>query len=309
MKKLFVVCMVLAIASCALAQENNRIHITHMYGMDPLAGAPASTITYNGGPILNAGNTSIYIIYYGTFTPLDTKIINFWAQNIGSSALYATNQTYFDGSFVHIPAGLAPFNATTNTFNDNYSFGKNITDAQTQAVVTNAINGGHLPNDQNGIYFVITAQDVKQTSPFGGFCTVYCGYHGPSTTIQAGEVIKYSFVGNAATQCPLGCIGNAAVFGDTTSPNNDLGADGLVSVMFHELSETMTDPEVNLQTAWAGSCGENGDCCNFVYGPTKIVHNGSHANVKVGGRAFLLQEMFKLTQEKLPTSQGVCAQN
>ena len=307
MKKLLVLCAILALASCMFAQENNRIHITHMYGLDPLAGQPASTITYNGGPILNAGGTSIYIVYYGKFTAKDTQIINFWAQNIGASQLYAINTTYFDSTFLHIPTGLN-FNPTTNTFNDNYSMGKNITDAQTQAIVANAISGGHLPNDQNGVYFVLTAQDVKQSSSFGTFCGVYCGYHGPSTSIVAGETIKYSFVGNAATQCPTGCIGNAAVFGDSTSPNNDLGADGLVSIMFHELSESMTDPEVNLKTAWAGSCGENGDCCNFVFGSTKIVKNGSHANVKIGNKAFLLQEMFKLTQMQLPTDTGTCAQ-
>jgi hypothetical protein len=306
MKKVLLVCVLLALATCLFAQDNPRIHIMLPYGQQTQL-APAATITYNGGPIMNNGLTSMYIIYYGTFTALDKQIINFFASNIGNSKLYAINTTYFDGSFTHIPAGVK-FNKNTNVFNDNYSLGKNLSDANVQTIVKNAITSGGLPDDVNGIYFVLTATDVHESAFGGGFCSLFCGYHGPSTSIITGETIKYSFVGNAATQCPTGCIGNAAVFGDSTSPNGDLGADGLVSVIFHELSETVTDPEVNLNTAWAGSCSENGDCCNFVYGPTKIVGNGSHANVKIANRPFLLQEMFKLTQMILPTDTGICAQ-
>ena len=307
MKKFLILCVLVALATCVFAQDNPRIHILPPYGQRLPFNPPASTITYNGGPIMNNGLTALYIVYYGTFTTKDQQIINYFAQNIGASSLYAINTTYFDGSFVPIPAGVA-FNSTTNVYFDNYSLGKTLTDANVQTIIKNAITGGHLPDDTNGIYFVLTATDVQESAFGGGFCTLFCGYHGPSTSIITGETLKYSFVGNAATQCPSGCIGNVAVYGDTTSPNGDLGADGLVSVVFHELSESVTDPEVNLQTAWAGSCGENGDCCNFVYGSTRIAPNGSHANVKIGAHPFLLQEMFKLTQHILPTDTGVCAQ-
>jgi hypothetical protein len=305
-KKLVVVCMLLALATCAFAQVPANIRIMKPYHNGQLA-PQAATITYNGGPIMNNGNTAMYFIYYGTFTAKDKQILNFWGQNIGASSLYAINTTYFDGSFVNIPAGIQ-FDPVANVYNDNYSLGKNLTDANVQTVVKNAITGGHLPDNPDGIYFVLTATDVHESAAFGTFCGTFCGYHGPSTSIISGETIKYSFVGNAASQCPSGCIGNVAVYGDTTSPNGDLGADGMASVIFHELSETVTDPEVNLHTAWAGSCSENGDCCNFVYGPTHTAPNGSHANVKIAGRAFLLQEMFKLTQHQLPTDTGVCAQ-
>jgi hypothetical protein len=305
-KKLVVICMLLALATCAFAQVPANIHIMKPYRNGQLA-PQAATITYNGGPIMNNGLTAMYFIYYGTFTAKDTQILNFWGQNIGASSLYAINTTYFDGAFVNIPAGVQ-FDPVANVYNDNYSMGKTITDGNVQTIVKNAITAGHLPDNPNGIYFVLTATDVHESASFGSFCVQFCGYHGPSTTIITGETIKYSFVGNAASQCPSGCIGNVAVYGDTKSPNGDLGADGMASVIFHELSETVTDPEVNLHTAWAGSCSENGDCCNFVYGTTHTAPNGSHANVKIAGHAFLLQEMFKLTQHQLPTDTGVCAQ-
>jgi len=297
--------MLLALATCAFAQVPSNIHIMKPFNGQSQVSPQALTITYNGGPVMNNGATAIYLIYYGTFTAKDTQIINFWSKNIGASPIYAINTTYFDGSFVHLPAGVA-FDAVANVYADNYSLGKNLTDANVQTIVKNAITGGHLPDDQNGIYFVLTATDVHESAFGTTFCGGFCGYHGPSTSIISGETIKYSFVGNAQTQCPSGCIGNTVIGDGTKSPNNDLGADGLLSVVYHELSETVTDPEVNLHTAWAGSCSENGDCCAWTFGATHLLANGSHANVKIAGRAFLLQQMLKLTQEKLPTDTGVC---
>jgi hypothetical protein len=60
--------------------------------------------------------------------------------------------------------------------------------------------GGHLPDDTNGVYFVLTATDVYETAFGGGFCTLFCGYHGPSTTIIPGEIITYSFVAKVPTR-------------------------------------------------------------------------------------------------------------
>ena len=88
-----------------------------------------------------------------------------------------------------------------------------------------------------------------------------------------------------------------------------IDADGAISIIFHELSESVTDPEVNLRTAWqAGTCGENGDCCNFTFGPTRKVANGSHANESIGGKAYLIQEMFELTGTGTNKVPGICKQ-
>lgn len=306
-KKLVVVSLLLALATCAFAQVPSNISIMKPYRSDGQIVQPdALTIRYNGGPVMNNGLTTMYIIYYGTFSSRAKQVINFWSQNIGASPIYAINTTYFDGSFLHIPPGVA-FDPLTNVYADNYSLGKNLSDANVQTIVKNAITGGHLPDDTNGVYFVLTATDVTESAFGGSFCSLFCGYHGPSTSIISGETIKYSFVGNAQTQCPSGCIANTVVGDGTKSPSGDLGADGMLSVIYHELSESVTDPEVNLHTAWAGNCSENGDCCAWTFGTLHALPNGSHANVKIAGRAFLLQQMLKLTQEVLPTDQGVCA--
>jgi len=48
--------------------------------------------------------------------------------------------------------------------------------------------------------------------------------------------------GDASTQCPCSCIANC-----NNAPNNNTGADGMVSVIAHELAEMASNP---FQTAW-----------------------------------------------------------
>jgi hypothetical protein len=66
--------------------------------------------------------------------------------------------------------------------------------------------------------------------------------------------------------------------------------------MFHELSETVSDPNVTLSNgAWGDLVtGESGDMCNFVFGPTKIAPNGSHYNETIHSPNYLIQQMFKV---------------
>src|SRR5207248_2183793 len=70
-----------------------------------------------------------------------------------------------------------------------------------------------------------------------------------------------------------------AINGDSTTPNGDVGADGAINVMFHELSETVSDPVI---TAWGEDESENGDQCNFNFGTFSSLPqagNGAHYNV------------------------------
>jgi hypothetical protein len=307
----------LAVSQDALPEGARKAHFARVYNPNAPAAPPASTMTYYGGPIMSGNADNIYIVYYGTWTSGDKRIINSWAATIGGSPLYNANTTFYDNAspnnFIQNVVG---FNYNTHTYDDNYSLGKNLNDANIQTIVANAISGGHLPNDVNGVYFVLTAKDVMESAFGGAFCTLFCGYHTFSTSIVSGENIKYSFVGNPA-KCPSGCDGNVAVYGDKTSPNQDIGADGAVSIMFHELSESVTDELVTstAYSAWgAGTCGENGDCCNFVFGPTSTGTNTKgtyHYNQTIGGRRYLLQEMFALSQgpPNFTNVPGTCVQS
>jgi len=288
--------LVLCLASFALTQDSSQIHALRPFNGDQVS-TPCSgggcTINYNGGPVIEKAPT-IYIVYYGKWTKQDKNIIDTFFTNLGGTTMEKINTTYSDNSNKFVPNALK--HSTANDYQDNYSLGKNLAgDSSIHTIVRNAINGGHLPKDPGGIYFVLTAKDVN----FPGMCISLCGYHSPATDIVKGDVIWYSMVGNPAICTPSqGQCEASKVIGDgNKSPNNDPGADGTVNIMWHEFSESSSDPEVNMRTAWAGSCGESGDCCAWMWGNTKVASNGAHYNETFKGHKYLTQVMLELTSK------------
>lgn len=236
-------------------------------------GGGSNGINYHGGPVMNSGTTNVYYIWYGDWSNnTATTILTNFASSVGGSPYFNINTSYYDASNVHIPNSVA---LAASTY-DNYSYGSALSDANIQSIVSDAINSGSLPKDTNAVYFVLTSTDVTETS---GFCTKYCGWHTHGTI--AGVDIKYSFVGNAE-QCLSGCAAQA------TSPNGNPGADGMASVIAHELEEAATDPDLN---AWYDNRGaENGDKCAWTFGTTYTTGNGSLANMNLGGSDYLIQQ-------------------
>ena len=114
-----------------------------------------------------------------------------------------------------------------------------------------------------------------------GYCKGFASDGGPLKPATERRYL-WSFVGDAATQCSSSCMEQ------TTSPNGDAGADGMVSVLAHELEEAVTDPDLN---AWYDRRGaENADKCAWTFGATYTTNNGSLANMKLGQRDFLIQQ-------------------
>ena len=74
----------------------------------------------------------------------------------------------------------------------------------------------------------------------------YCGWHwyGTANNVQA----KYAFIGNSA-RCASACSAQA------TGPNGASGADGMASIIAHELVEAVSDPLVREQS----TCRRGGD--------------------------------------------------
>jgi hypothetical protein len=280
-------------ACCAFAQNTAFTHALRPFDKNhpPSPDCNGSClIQYNGGPVFEVAPT-VYIIWYGSWTAQDKSIINYYFHHLGGSTQNKINHTYSDSTGMFIPNVV--HHTALNDYHDNYSLGKSINDSGIQKVVANAISGGHLPNDTNGIYFVLTYKDVHDPD---GFCTQFCGYHGPSSSIVSGEVIKYSMVGDP-DQCPSGCE-TSFILGDKGSPNNDPGADGTTAIMWHEFSETVSDPEVNFKTAWAANfCGESGDCCAWIFGTVKKDSAGHFYTNIIGTKEYAMQEMFKLTSK------------
>jgi len=241
----------------------------------PIGEAPPSDsngITPHGGPVMTSVN--VYYIWYGNWAGnTATTILPELASNIGGSQYWNINTTYYNTTGAHVTSTVRFAGSTT----DAYSRGVNLSDAGVQGVVSDAITSGRLPTDPAGVYFVLTSPDVTETS---GFCTAYCGWHTFATI--AGTNIKYSFVGDAATRCPSACMAQS------NGPNNNGGADGMASVIAHELEETATDPNLN---EWFDSSGEeNADKCAWTFGTEYVAPNGTLANTRLGSRNYLIQQ-------------------
>jgi hypothetical protein len=245
-----------------------------------------SGIVYHGGAVIATPN--VYYIWYGSWDGGSQTILTDFASNIGGSPYFGINKTYYssiNGTVTRVSGAVTPAVATST----GYTHGTTLSDAAVQAIVSDAITSRALPSDTNGVYFVLTSADVKESS---GFCTQYCGWHTHANI--GGADIKYAFVGNPATQCLSSCSAQTA-----SSPNGNLGADAMASIIAHELEEATTDPDLN---AWYDRRGqENADKCAWTFGTTYTATNGSKANVKLGSRDYLIQQNW------VNSGSGYCA--
>jgi hypothetical protein len=223
-------------------------------------------ITYHGGPVMN--NPVVYIIWYGNWAGNSAiNIITNFVQNLGNTAWWNIVRGYNN---------ISPIIYGGSSY-DSYSQGTQLTDTSIFWIVDGAIYYGELPYNTNGIYLVLTSSDCTETE----FCTQACGWH----TFNSQYNLKYAWVGNPATQCPTGCSAQS------NSPNGNLGADAMVSVIAHELAETVSDPNLN---AWYDSQGnENADKCAWTFGSETRLSNGAYYNIVVNGVKYLIQQLWK----------------
>jgi hypothetical protein len=244
-------------------------------------------INYHGGPVM-LGSTNVYYIWYGNWSgSTANSILTDLAHGIGGSPYFNINTTYYTTFFTGANQYVSNAVSYAGSTNDAYSHGTALGDSDIQSIVASKIDAGVLPKDTNGVYFVLTSADVNETS---GFCTQYCGWHTRGTI--AGSDIKYAFIGNP-DRCPSACEAQ------TKSPNGNAGADGMASVISHELEEAVTDPDLN---AWYDTRGaENADKCAWTFGATSTASNGSLYNVMFGGRQYLIQRNW------VNASGGYCA--
>jgi len=244
-------------------------------------------IQYHGGPVMT-NSVHIYYIWYGGQWSGNsaTTILPDFASSVGGSPWWHINTTYVNGSSTPV--------SNTVTLAGQYTYpgpyNTSLSDSAIKTIVTNSIGAApKLPSDSDGIYFVLTSQEVTASS---GFCTQYCGWHTYASI--GGKNIKYSFVGNAA-RCLSACSAQ------TTSPNGNPGADAMASIIGHEAAEAASDPQLN---AWYDASGyENADKCAWTWGTTSTAANGSKYNMTLGSRQFLIQRNW------LNSGSGSCAKS
>ena len=248
-------------------------------------------ISYHGGPVLQAG-TNVAAVYWAA-SPIyaggpaagtngagsgDGSLVGFFMRNLGGTPYYNINSTYTDGS------GRKIVNSVTYTqfYANNTSVpanGASVSDAQMVAMLQAAFDAGKLTYDANTLYNIFSAGSVNLG---GGFGSNYCAYHTHGTVTIGGvaKTVLYSAMPYDYAQASVCSNG-------TASPNGDPGADAEVNTLAHEIEETTTDMMGN---AWFDGRGyENADKCAWTWGTTYTTANGGVANMKVGGKDFLVQ--------------------
>jgi len=239
-------------------------------------------IDYHGGPIMSATPT-IYFIWYGNWTNAAAlSILPDFIHHLGGSYYFNINTTYDDNTGHHVPNAVRWGGYSF----DNYSHGGGtLSGGDIKGIVENALDTGALPSDPTGIYLVLTSKDVNQNLAWGlagSFCSDFCGWHNHGTI--NGNDVRYAFIGD-----PTRCVGGTKVCAQYSStPNGDYAADGMASVIAHEIEETATDPDID---AWYDSNGdENADKCAWHFGTQYRAPNGAWANMRLGTRDYLIQQ-------------------
>lgn len=250
--------------------------------------APVSTqagrvggITTGTGPVMT-GRVNVYVIWYGSNFPADTKsIVQYFISNWGGSHSYAVLRNY-TGSNGRVAPELVLAGVSTPAVSKTA-----LTDDDIRALVTASIPNT-FPADSNGIYVVMVGRGISVNSGTGGtLCGSYCGWHNVMTV--NGVDIKYALDGS----------GNCSTCQVPSSPNNNLYADQMVNTLAHEIGETVTDPDRN---AWGSGASndEVGDKCNFDFSEKYFAPNNAQATAKVGQNYYMIQKLWS------PTAGGGC---
>ncbi|CAI7854155.1 unnamed protein product [Closterium sp. NIES-54] len=221
----------------------------------------------------------VYLLWYGAkFSEEQKDIVRLFVASLTADASspaatvpawWAINTLYFDQQGRNISSNVTIKGETHDT---KYTRGTMLLRSDVVGLVQSAVGSGSLPYDPDGVYFVLSDEDVSQMddpSRTGGtqyalaFCSHYCGWHS-FTQGTDGQSLMISFVGNAVNQCPEGCIPPYLNQPGAVAPNGDAGMDGMVSVLAHELAEATSSPFL---ATWFDDQGEeNADICSSSYG-------------------------------------------
>lgn len=76
---------------------------------------------------------------------------------------------------------------------DDYSLGNHIKDQDVPRLIQKYIDAKELPEDKNGVYFIIPSADVDGSVDQDKFGEAYCGYH-DAGNLSNGNKVFYSVI-------------------------------------------------------------------------------------------------------------------
>jgi hypothetical protein len=312
-----------ATGGAAMAQADSPLifsrpgHIAHFFPTHQLAKdlglirpkhevTPTPALTYHGGPVMQPA-LHLYIIYWnpGHLQSGASSIIPTGYKTVTTGLVHgylghdisAINTQYYQGTSPKLwitgtGGSVAPYNDTQAypVSGCNASIGPNcFTDAQLETEVQRVmgVNGWVGGLDKMFIVFTSPGEGSCFTNATNQCSTetanvnpAFCAYH---SYIPNATPIVYS---NEPNGNPNSCLGSG------TQPNLTLGgagADPASTAASHEISEAITDPELNAW--WDSATGqENGDLCAYNY--ISNTWDGGLANQYWAGRYFELQSEY-----------------
>ncbi|ERN14895.1 protein EXORDIUM-like 5 [Amborella trichopoda] len=235
-------------------------------------------LEYHMGPVLSSP-IKLYIIWYGFWNPSHQSIIRDFLLSLSFSGApspsvsewWRTISLYTDQTGASVTRDITLAGEISGS---SYSHGTSLTRLMIQSVIEAATSRSTI-DTKGGLYLVLTSADVEVQD----FCRAVCGFHYFTFPAIVGSTVPYAWVGYSGAQCPTMCAYPFALpsYMDPPSPrkgnvmgppNGDVGVDGMVSVIGHELAEMASNPLIN---AWyAGddptAPTEIADVCVGVFG-------------------------------------------
>lgn len=269
---------------------------------------------YHNGPVLTE-NITIHTIWYGNWNSSEKRIIKAFLYALSDTnrssrsskspsvgEWWRTVQLYTDQTGSNISKNIL----VGSEVNDrHYSHGKSLTRLSIQSVIKSAVTALRHPlpiDPRTGLYLLLTSSDVAVQD----FCRAVCGFHYFTFPSIVGYTLPYAWVGHSGTQCPDVCAYPFSIPAYMTgmkpfkSPNNNVGVDGMISVISHELSELASNPLVNAWYAGQDPSAptEIADLCEGIYGSGgggsytgQVLQDKTGASYNLNGlrRRFLVQ--------------------
>jgi len=260
-------------ASASNRTELNHSSVAHVYpakGTAGPGGKPASLLSYHGGPI-RTGGTAVHAIFWGNSwnsNPGDkiTGVDAFYT-GVGGTSYAGTNTEYTNSGGAHVSSAV--------------SYSGHIVDsiaAPSGAPSTSAVLAevAHATNNNvtTGDYYPVYSDQPRGNAG-------YCAWH--SSGSIGGHQIQFGFF--FKLDGDPGCDPGSSLDAKTSVSQ---GMTALGNVTGHELSEMLTDPQLN---AWYDRQGaENADKCawkfsgkTLTFGGQKWIVQGNFSNAAYNG--------------------------
>ncbi|KAJ6822650.1 protein EXORDIUM-like 5 [Iris pallida] len=270
-------------------------------------------LRYHMGPVLSSP-INLYLIWYGRgWSPSSQAPIRDFLLSLSDprapspsvSQWWSTVTLYSDQTLSNVTRTFT-IAREAHIRNTSLSRGDSLTRLSVQQVIADSVGSRSIPVDhRHGVYLVLTSREVRVQE----FCRAVCGFHYFTFPSIVGHTLPYAWVGDSGAQCPDVCAYPFAVpaymagsgLKAMRPPNADVGVDGMVSVIAHELAELATNPLVNAWYAGEDPTAptEIGDLCEGVYGSGggggytgEVARDGGGRRFNVNGRngrRFLVQ--------------------